>query len=153
MQKSLILCLFLITLFSCSKEEAELTLEEKVVGNWSGIITQEDCCTFKIDVRINELIANKNAASGNYYDTDYAICDDNIFFCDEANAEPSNCGFNWVFKSSSTTSVTLEETPTDLDACAPGTITLRIINDDMISYNWTDIEDPTNVASGTLSKQ
>ena len=62
---------------------------------------------------------------------------------------PPDCGFNWNFSLSQSSSVMFIETPLG-EVCAPGIITLKLINDDMISVDWIEVIDADNTASSSL---
>jgi hypothetical protein len=149
MKNPLILSILIFTFFSCSKE---LTFEEKFEGQWTGLLTQKDCCTFDMNVTISQLILGQNVASGDYTNADYSICNNDIFDCERGKTMPADCGFNWNFSLSQSSSVMFIETPLG-EVCAPGIITLKLINDDMISVDWIDVIDADNTASGSLKRK
>ena len=140
----------ILFIISCSKEQ---TLEEKLEGQWYGVITQKDCCTFDTDITITTLIQGKIAAEGRYSNTDFSICNNDILFCEEIKKYPVNCSFNWKYTLSTGSTVTFLETPLDSDNCASGIVTLSLINDDMISRKWVDLNDETNISDGILKRK
>lgn len=132
---------------SCTSEP---TFEEKILGTWTGNLTQLDCCTFDIDVNISSLEVGQNTARGQYTNTNYDICNDDIFFCDLVSADPSNCSFTWRLDVLSDMTITVFE---DADEnCADGTITLELINDNTLRYRFVDELDPSNMTIGEITK-
>jgi hypothetical protein len=150
MKNSILLLLSFILIMSCSKE---LTFEEKFEGTWTGLLTQKNCCTFDTQVTISALVIGQNSANGAYTNADYTICNNDFFNCEESKNDPSNCSFNWNFTLSNGSTVTFLETPSDLTRCAIGTVTLSLINEDMISVKWVDVDNETNLADGTLKRK
>jgi len=138
----------LVIICSCSSEES---FEESISGRWTGVITQQDCCTFDLNVDIGTLSLNMAVATGGYFNADYSICNNDIFFCEQAAMNPSNCSFTWTLTNSTEPTITVEEDPVE-SVCEEGTVTLRLIDQSTMTYRWVSPTDPANTASGQLTK-
>jgi len=149
--KLFITTLFILTLFiSCSSDDpVEETFAEQIDGDWSGILTQTDCCTFLTTISINALSVG-STIDGAYTDSDYAICDDDIFPCEEFRNEPADCGFQWEVISISEPTLTLDEDADEF--CADGFVTLRLLGNGNIQMDWRFSQNEPIEATGTLTK-
>lgn len=145
--KIIIAIILALLMTACGSEES---FEDKIIGTWTGNLTQPDCCTFDIEVDITSLAVGSNIAQGQYSNSNYDICDNEIFFCDELRANPSNCSFTWTLDSFTDPSLVVFEGSNG--NCAQGLITLRLIDDKTLSYRFVDQDDPANISMGQISK-
>jgi hypothetical protein len=150
MKKSIILIMVLITIISCSKE---LSLEEKIEGQWYGLWDQLDCCNLEVDVNIAQLIENQPSATGTMtIRNSVALCDDSYFDCEGLKSNPS-VSFNWIFSSNANDVISLDHKPLDYAVFVDAFITLRLVDDNTINAIWVDKNDITNRATGMLTRK
>ena len=148
LNKITILFGLMLVMASCGSDES---LEDQFIGRWTGNLTQPDCCTFDIDVTISGLEVGQNSATGRYFNSSFDICNDDIFFCDSASANASDCSFSWRLDVLSDMSITLFE-DSDGGDCADGTVTLQLIDDNTLDFRWVDVADPLNITIGQITK-
>ena len=137
----LVYCTFL---FSCSSNEGE----DPILGTWYGSVTQPNFGTIEINLQIDDLKIDEVSGQLNSEVTDISICDNNFFVC-----EKGTCAATWTFKSKSGSNYSFLETSLPGSLCGDGNISAILQNNDQIAFTWTDVTNPSNKSSGTLTRQ
>ena len=130
------LLLILLPAVACKKEESKLSAgEQLLIGTWSGTIMQVGYPDFTGTVQITDMKLQEDAGTGSY-------------------SSPA-CDFVWKYLSNTgDKSFQFYETiPVLNTGCVSGRVTLIILDDNRVSYDWTGVDDPQNVASGTFTRQ
>lgn len=81
--KFAVLTLFTYTLLISRSEDAELTIEEKLVGSWQAEVLQADLGTLELNRDFQELVANNKSGNWTTESKDLSICDATVFDCSE----------------------------------------------------------------------
>ena len=135
------------TFTSCSSEE---TPEDYLMGGWEGTLSQADLGNFTASISISNVKLNTQIATAKYGANDFADCNPEFFDC---NVTGSPCSSSWEYNGFINNVFTITETSSPSSTCAPGTVTLTKSGDNKLQYNWIEISDPLNVASGVLTRQ
>lgn len=132
--------MFLVS--SCSSEQP------KILGKWQGEVVQPNFGTIDLKIELNNLEMDKSAGRLISKVIDITNCDPEQFEC-----EIGACEADWIFKGNKGENFLFLEKQLEGSACGDGNIAAKISKEDRLEFTWTDVTEPTNQSSGSLTRQ
>jgi len=127
---SILVILISGVLISCSEDD--LSIEEKLVGNWVGDVEQSGLGILALTLDFQELVLNSKSANWTTTSKDLSNCDDNIFFCDEFS-----CSGTFIYERNSNMTLFFSVGIVNGTCYYEGTATVKFIDDNTIDYSFT----------------
>lgn len=149
MEKTLLIIPFLLLLIACQKDDPvvaepddmpvvvldQAKVEQQVVGNWEGKITETRGATEDVEVTIEKMTLGEKVAEGKY----------TVPCC--------SCGFEWTYESFSNGRITFREKTLNPDICFDEVAVLTHFEDEEFDSLHVFIAVANYTFKGTLSRK
>lgn len=148
MKKTLLILFFPILFITCQKEDPvaqpddtpvvvldRATVEQQVVGDWEGKITETPGTTENVEVTVEEMKPGEKVAEGRYF------------------ASGFECGFEWTYESFSNGRVTFREKTLNPDICFDEVAILTHFEDEEFDSLRVFIAVANYTFKGTLARK
>jgi len=133
---SILVILISGVLISCSEDDllpdSDLSIEEKLVGNWAGDVKQNNRGLLALALNFQELALNSKSADWTSTSKDLSNCDDGYFDCDEFS-----CSGTFIYERNNNMTLIFSVGTVNGPCYDEGTATVRFVDDDTIYYTFT----------------